>query len=122
MRDGSENAHPDVVRLELAIAQNSGFITELRAEVTRLADTRAEAMTGAFVAAFRDPETERVLLAVARKFRDDPETLRIVYAGLATHASDGFAKWLGNRVIAVVTSMVLTGAFVWWLITGGPHK
>lgn len=98
--------HPDVLRLEEAITQNTDMIVELRAQVQGLAAKSGE------------DGVKRGVAAALKEFRDDPETIEVLGAAFSGHLSDRFYRWVGERVIVGLFLVSTTAVLVWASLTG----
>jgi len=80
-------------------------------------------LVNAFAEAIRqvrdESGTKDALFQTLERFRDDPETLRIVGDSLQTHWVKSFWQWLGGKVAAILGTAILVAVLVWFARSSG---
>lgn len=98
--------HPDVAALQAAIHSLDDRVTDLRVAIDVLADANSQArISGAIVDALRQAAA-------------DPAIATAIYIGVAGHARRSLAQYVGERVLAALAVLVLSGAAAWAIVTG----
>lgn len=115
--------HPDVTYLVGVIGTLERRIDKQNDLIEDLPRTLSPVLVKAFIEAIREvrdePESKEALLATLERFRDDPETLRIVGDALQTHWIKAFWQWLGGKVAAILGTAMLVAVLVWFARSGG---
>jgi hypothetical protein len=98
--------HPHVAALRAAINSLDDRVTDLRVAIDVLADNQSQArLSGAIVEALRQAA-------------EDPTIALKLYHGVFGQARRSFAEYIGERVIAAIAVLVLSGVAAWAIVTG----
>lgn len=117
--DKPQQMHPDVNYLV-------GVIGTLERRIDKqndLIEDLPRVLVNAFAEAIRqvrdESGTKDALFQTLERFRDDPETLRIVGDSLQTHWVKSFWQWLGGKVAAILGTAILVAVLVWFARSNG---
>jgi hypothetical protein len=115
--------HPDVNYLVEVIGSLERRIDKQLDLIEDLPEALTPVLTQAFTEAIQrvrdEPASKEALLATLKKFRDDPETHRIVGDALQNHWVRTFWQWLGGKVAAILGTAILVAVLVWFARTNG---
>ena len=115
--------HPDVNYLVGVIGTLERRIDKQNDLIEDLPRTLSPVLVEAFVEAIQqvrdEPASKEALLATLKKFRDDPETHRVVGDALQAHWVRAFWQWLGGKVAAILGTAILVAVLVWFARSGG---
>ena len=115
--------HPDVNYLVGVIGTLERRIDKQNDLIEDLPRTLSPVLVEAFVEAIQqvrdEPASKEALLATLKKFRDDPETHRVVGDALQAHWVRAFWQWLGGKVAAILGTAILVAVLVWFARSSG---